>query len=158
MKRQLTCTEVLEIVSASLDGEASVPEIDAAASHLLACPTCQREAEAMEADDVILRRPPAERVQPVLQPRMAPVWPWAAAAALVAALTVVGFLLLNPTEIAAPETTAALDQRLDQLTVQLTQQLAADAQPAPATGGSPGGHTNPFRDRKASNPFANLPR
>ncbi|MEM7356941.1 MAG: zf-HC2 domain-containing protein, partial [Acidobacteriota bacterium] len=171
---ELTCTEALEIVSASFDGEASLREADVLASHLVDCSDCRRAAEALAADDDLLRRlgrrSPSADVAP--EPRMAPArpWlPWAAAAALALALLAGLFLkslhqppatpkiATQPESVAEPAvdpTPAAhddLDAELDRLTAQAETLIARldDASRDVARQ-----RPNPFRNNRSDNPFA----
>lgn len=167
---ELTCEDALAIVSASFDGEASPSEIDALASHLVACPQCRLAAESLEADDDLLRRLGRRSAaggdsapEPVPSPSRR--WlPPAAAAAL--ALAVLAGLLLT-TFRQQPETARIashrqpvsdpgivagedLDAELDRLTAQAGI-LIARLDEASRTVVRP--KRNPFRTRRSENPF-----
>ncbi len=160
---ELTCDQALEIVSASFDGEASLREIDALASHLTDCPRCRQAAEALETDDHQLRRfgrrsVGGDRATP---PMRSPSRRWLLATAAALALAVLAGLLLTtfsqrpetiatrPEPVAEPRAVAEedLDARLDRLTAQAEALIARFHETSGAARG------NPFRPHRFENPF-----
>ncbi|MEM8963470.1 MAG: hypothetical protein AAGD38_18450 [Acidobacteriota bacterium] len=96
------CDAVLEIVSASLDGEATVAEIDRATESLLVCASCREMAEALEADDDLLRRLGSPKPVRRSAPRR-----WVALAAVLIVAVTLAVLLRPPVDrTLAPELAA----------------------------------------------------
>jgi anti-sigma factor RsiW len=58
------CSDVREALSASIDGEASPADLDAAARHLGRCPRCRRFAAEVTALTHMLRSTPPGRPSP----------------------------------------------------------------------------------------------
>ncbi len=159
---ELTCDQALEIVSASFDGEASLSEIDALASHLVACRQCRLAAEALGDDDDQLRRLGSrsmggDRTTP---PMRSPSRRWLLATAAALVLAVLTGLLTTlsqqtettiatrPDSVSEPTAVAEedLDAELDRLTAQ-AETLIARFNPSGA------GRGNPFRPQRFENPF-----
>lgn len=144
--QKISRDEALEILSASLDGEATLEEIDALAAYAAAHPDFSEVAEALEADDGRVRQP-GPRPAFADSPRS---WRWAAAAALVAAAT--GFTLLNgPAAPPAPKPAAEaqladeLDRLTDEATALMVRLRGSEA--------APPRDQNPFLTGSPENPF-----
>ena len=113
----MDCEQALEVISASLDGEATLEDISFATDHLLSCEACRAVATAMENDDLDLRRLVPAPVslanssnrRQVSQIRYSQIRYWAVAAALcVAILGGILFQRSQPTTLLDPEDPSSL--------------------------------------------------
>ena len=168
----MTCDEALRLVSASLDGEAALIEVDAVAEHLVACEACRLAAEAMESDDELLRRMGSQgdlRSTVARVPRPAASgkrWrSFGLAAAAVLALVAVGQLwrtspeshdsaankASNPTVLTTDSAVEVDRRQLDQTMQRADALVTSTTRPS-----SNRPSTNPFRDGRVTNPFSQV--
>lgn len=142
------CQQALEILSASLDGEARPDELLSLAEHLADCDVCRCEAGQWLHQDDVVREIAKERGEAKPGRSWRP-WAWLAAAALVASI----WLPLHRQERVNP------DPQLDQLVADAdevltkVQALYGDLRtpgPVPPPGNVTG---NPFNISRPQNPF-----